>query len=387
MIYFTFIIPVVFCTILFCFFRNKTVWWEYLCVFIPSIVVSIIVNLLMINYNTSSTEYFGYYANSVKHYDAWNEYIHRTCTRQVPCGTDGNGHTRYRTETYDCSYVKYHKEYWVAEDNTNNDRIISKIIYDSFRYKWKAPMVFIDMKRKYHSLDGDAQKYEWNKSKLDILSFTDSHRYKNKIKSAKSLFGFSEVTKDKAIEIGLFEYPELTNLSKYDSKNQQSTILGINCTESEQKFFQYINSYYGLKNEFRTYLLFFKNKDRGIMYDQRDYWVGGNKNEFVVCFGIDSITNKILWCDAFSWCDKPKMETEVRSYFSNKDTLNLTDFGNNIEEWVCSGLWQRKSFKDYEYLSVELTSIQYTWLIIITFIINILIGFWVILNRYEDRCT
>ena len=94
-----FVLPFVVAIFLLIFFRKETTWYEYLLLIVPSILVFFITRAIMIGYNTTDTEYLGDYITKVRHYDEWDEWIHRTCTRQVPCGKDSNGNTRYRTET------------------------------------------------------------------------------------------------------------------------------------------------------------------------------------------------------------------------------------------------------------------------------------------------
>ena len=62
--------------------------------------------------NAADTEYLGSYVTRIRHYDAWNEYIHRTCTRTVGSGKN------QRTETYDCSYVENHPELHAETENS-----------------------------------------------------------------------------------------------------------------------------------------------------------------------------------------------------------------------------------------------------------------------------
>ena len=63
----------------------------------------------------NDTEYLGYYITKASYYEPWNEYIHRTCTREVYDGRDSDGNPKYRTEHYDCSYVEYHHAEYAQE--------------------------------------------------------------------------------------------------------------------------------------------------------------------------------------------------------------------------------------------------------------------------------
>ena len=83
--------------------------------------------------NFSDTEYLSYYITKIRHTDEWDEWIHRTCTREVPDGTDSKGNTKYRTETYDCSYREYHPERWLKDDNKGDDMYINREEFQELR--------------------------------------------------------------------------------------------------------------------------------------------------------------------------------------------------------------------------------------------------------------
>ena len=100
----------------------------------------------MIKANTTDTEYYGGYIVKVRHYDEWDEWIERTCTRQVPIGKDKDGNTIYKEEEYDCSYRQYHPEYWVYVTNLSNFEIpLSDKLFEYIRKRFGSPMVFVDM--------------------------------------------------------------------------------------------------------------------------------------------------------------------------------------------------------------------------------------------------
>ena len=134
MIYLTFIIPIITCLVLFFRFRRETVWWEYLVVFIPSVVASILTQFIMVRYNADDTEYLGSYTVAVQHYDTWNEWVHRTCYRRVKTGKNS-----YTSVPYDCSYCQTHPEYWVAIQNTGKEERIAKADYEKIVRLWVTP--------------------------------------------------------------------------------------------------------------------------------------------------------------------------------------------------------------------------------------------------------
>ena len=72
----------------------------------------------MFSCSATDTEYLGDYVTKVRHYDEWDEWVHRTCTRTYKVGNTT------RTQTYDCSYRRYHPEKWSYFDSRGNEHFI-----------------------------------------------------------------------------------------------------------------------------------------------------------------------------------------------------------------------------------------------------------------------
>lgn len=375
-----YLIPVIFAIILLIFFHKKVVWWEYLILIVPSVIITAFMYFGMVSYSESDTEYFGDYATGIRYYEPWDEYIHRTCTRTV--GSGKNQHT----ESYDCSYIEYHDEEWKQVLSNGYEYSISKAEYNRLFNMWHTPNAFVDMHRHYHHKDGDMYSKNFDGLREHAKTRTTDHEYKNKIKASYSIFGFTKIDKDEAKEMHLYDYPELYEQSKgglfSGGDINQSPFLGYKPTAAELQRWQFINGFYGPKKEFRVYLLFFYNKPQTIVQDQRSYWQGGNKNEMILCFGMDSVSKKIQWVDAFSWCDKPTFEVYFRSYFNGKDKLDLMKLAD-WTEYAARNYWVRKHFEDFDYIDVELSQTQLTWLFIIVFLVNAGLSVWIILNDIE----
>lgn len=373
-----YLIPIITIAILAIFYRKETAWWEYLIVIVPTMLIYFTIRGIALFTSSLSTEYYGGYITKITHYDDWDEWIVKTCTRRVYAGTDSKGHAKYRTETYDCSYREYYPDYWTMTDNNGSEIYISQHEFDSIKASWGTPEVFLDMHRDYMTIDGDAQYHEWNNEKETIRTVSTAHSYRNKVKNSLSVFNFREISKKEAEKLSLFDYPKIKN---YD----QNPILGLRgCTENDIREISYLNGVYGKDKQFRMYLMFFYNKDLQVSIDQQSYWVGGNKNEFNVCIGLDSLTNKIQWVNAFSWMDKPTLEVNVESYFNSRDTVDIKEFSEYINRLIPSQ-WERKEFKDFEYLKSELSNKTYMVIIILLFLYNIGISIFVIKNDFKNE--
>lgn len=371
-------LPFIISIFLLIFFKKYIVWWEYLALIGISLLFSFLFRAIFIASLESDTEYLGGYMTKITHYDEWDEWIHRTCTRQVPCGRDSKGNTIYRTEHYDCSYREYHPERWCYTDNYNReDYFYNKAEFDRAMAELGYPKsVFRDMHRHYYRIDGDAQDYFYDNSIPHLRPLVWEHSYKNKIQASHSIFKFEDISDSEADSLGLYRYPNVTD---YD----QDVVLGFKCGKEVHKRYKYINSMYGARKQFRMYVLVFRNQPLEISEKQKSYWQGGNKNEFVICLGYNTKTGRIDWCNPFSWCDKPDLEIATKRYFRENPKMNLANYPMWLESHL--NLWKRKEFKDFEYIENELTKGQAIALFIIVFIVNIVMSLLFIGNEETNE--
>ena len=368
-----YIIPFLVSVFLLFFFRKKVVWWEYIVMIAVPIVVSLIVRLIMVSYNNTDTEYLGDYITKVRHYDDWDEWVHRTCTRTVKSGKTTI------TQTYDCSYRQYHPERWSYFDQDGEEHwLFYEEEFDEIVRRFGTKMIFVDMHRRYYTKDGDAQEYRWNGSEKTAWPVTHSHKYTNKLQNSRSIFNFEEIDKEYADSIGLYDYPPI---EKYD----QNPILShtIKLPKNQEDALRYTNGFYGKKHQFRVFVLLFENKDIEISEKQRSYWKGGNKNELVVCLGVKD--NKVDWCNAFSWCDVPTIDVKTETYFTQNDTLDLKAYSDLLRESLDNGEWVRKNFEDFSYLKPELSLTQQIWILVISILLNVGFAIFVIKNNFENE--
>lgn len=114
------------------------------------------------------------------------------------------------------------------------------------------------------------------------------------------------------------------------------------------------------------------------------YTVGGNKNEFVINVCLDSLNNKLLWADAFSWMDKPTLEVYTEQFLISQKEFKIIELANFLEKRIPSD-WKRKEFKDFNYLSIELTETQFWTIFIILIVYLIGSSIYVIINDEKNE--
>lgn len=366
MIWFTLLIPVLTVLILLWFYRKHVVWWEYLVVLILSIILTVLLNTIMVHSRTSDTEYLGYIVKDIRYYEPWNQYIHRMCSRKIG----------KITTYYDCSYVKYHDEYWTAV-TSNGEYTISQSKYNYIKSKFRSPSIFLDMERNYHSIDGDCYINNWLGDKVVAESINIDNSYENKVIASHSIFKLQNISEEKATKLKLFTYPEINEYN-------QKAVLGFNIDERTSNQFKYINGHFGETYKFKSFVFVFKNQPLSIAHKQHSYLDGGNFNEFNIYIGIDSLTNKIQWVKSYSWCNEPVLATKLQSYMATKDSLDMLDLSNWLINNVNSNTWQKKSGHDFDYITIEVTEGQLEWIIFLLLCYNIGISIFVINNEESN---
>ena len=372
---FAFLVPIITCLILFLFFRKETVWFEYFIVFVPSILGTLLSYYIIGKTMAIDYKYISEPAVKIRHYDKWNEWVHRTCTRTIRVGKTT------RTQTYDCSYCKTHPEKWAMIDKKGNEYWISEDVFNYYRNLWGTKEIFINCHRSYYTIDGDAQDYMWNNKPEHILVDTRKELYKNYFQTAPNLYNIEDLTSQELKDNYLIEKDKI----KYFIGNKIKTgnyleILGYKVTDNQVRKQHYLNS---RDKNFRTIFLFFDNKNPSIAEKHAQYWKRGEENEVVFCFGIKNDT--VTWIRSFSWSEEPWLESEFKSTILPGKRVNIDQYQDLIDKLYLEGKWRPKDFKSFSYISPVLTTGGNLGVIFITLLINILISIWVIDNEIRKE--
>lgn len=373
-------LPIIAAIVLLIFFLKHTTFWEIGLLIAPSALLILLLKFIMVSSNESDTEYRGSYVTKVIYYQAWDEEVHCRHSYDCNCTTDKDGRKSCST-CYEHAYdVDYHPEHWTKVTNTGAEYEISKQNFLELQKQFGTQPYFVDMHRDYHSIDGDAYYTDWNKKPETCDIVSTEHTYKNKVQASKSIFKFDVIDEKTKKTWGLYDYPKLT-------WTYQSMVLGHGVDYMTDRKLQYLNGYYGVNKQFRMYILFFKDQSIEAAFKQRSYWEGGNKNEFVVCIGTDNL-GRYKWNKCFSWMDKPDLEVRVQDWLNDdKNHKNGIDLGK-FADWMPKQIeqhWQRKRFRDFEYLDVEISSTQLTWIFIIVGIYNVCMCIWIVVNEFKNE--
>lgn len=375
MIFIIYIIPFFVAIFLFLFFRKKIVWWEYLVLIISSLFFTFLIKFIMVEYSSSDIEYLGGYVNKITYYEDWDELVRVRHEKEIRTGTDSKGNPIYTTKVWYTMERKYHPEKWTYTTNESNfEKNINESLYNNIKKRFDSKLIFKDMKRNYYHKDGDAYITYYDGTIDHIYDLTFSRKYKNKIQATQShtIFKMNQVDEKLADSLKLYDYPKIEDMS-------QNPIIGRIVSDDELQIFRYINGTKGKLKQFRIYILFFNHDEFEKSEFQKSYWQNGNKNEFVVTLGMKE--DSVAWVNCFSWCDIPKLEIMTKNYFIENPKLDLKAYGNWLNS-IIDNNWERKEFKDFNYINVELTDNQNIWLFILVILLNISISLIIIHNNF-----
>ena len=313
---------------------------------------------------TKQNEILGGNVLSASYYEPWDEYIHQTCTREVNCTTDKNGNRSCQTEIYDCSYVSYHSEYWELE-TTFGDMNCTQGEYLKLKKKF-GNSSFVDMNRNFHSIDGDAYKSIWNGDSSSFEPYFMNNNYINKIQASNSIFNYKDA------DTVRYKLHERIEANSGDANSFISNDINVSSGNSS---LNYYNGLFGKSKQLRMIVLVFKNQPIQISLEQEAYWKGGNKNEFITTIGIDNDSN-IVWVRAFSWTMKKELMPTVRDGIFNFKKFNSVQISTYLGETVPK-MWKRREFKEFDYLSIDISNGDFYGCYITVFLVSIMISIFI----------
>lgn len=365
MIAFAYFIPVVACLVLHFGFRYGGDWTAYAWVLGCGEATVGLLHRAFYRSFTSYREYLGSRVSSI-HYEApWTEVVVRYETK-----TDSKGRTQTVRRV---SYI-YHPEKYYFYTTLGTLMGMSEYDFGNIRDLWQVPRhsdrwcggnirggVRTGCHYNFHDLD--EERYH------DIrywVPVTESHSYKNKIRSSNSIFKFEKIASDRAEELGLLDYPKIRD---YDAPAILSRDFTVPYEADEM--FRKFNAGIAPASQMRLYVLLFDSgKGIGISELQRAYWQGGNKNEFVVCVGLDP-SGRVEWARAFSWADEQQLEVDVAQWLMRQPALDWSEFFSWLK--ANAGRWKRKEFKDFDYIHVSLPLRHFIWILVLSLLENTLL--------------
>lgn len=342
--------------------KNEQVTWiEWLAGTAAAFVVAGILHACAIVGMTSDIETWSGQVTKVSHYPRWVEEYEEMHTRQVPNGTDEDGNTTYTTEVYYTTEHATHHERWGAtrDFGSYEDKVdISLELFNEMSHKFGGDIGNDGTQPCTHGghFDGgDNNIYSaYNKTGY-VYPVTTIKNFENRIKAAPTVFSFSKVPTN----IAVYPWPDNPDWMKSDR------LVGTASVLVDRYKWDCMNTAFGSRKRVNVILVGFGNKPSDHGHYQQAKWIGGKKNDLVICFGGGSNKTPATWTYVFGWTEselvKKNLQTLLLDRPINDDLIPL------IAEEISKN-YVIKDWKKFDYISIE----PPTWSYWVYFIVLIL---------------
>ena len=352
--------------------NRKVNWMEWIGGTLIAFLVSGIMHGIAIYKMTADLETWSGEITHVCHFPRWVEEYEKMHTRQVADGVDKDGHTTYRTEIYYTTEHDTHHEHWVAYLNfgtISEERGISLQTFNEIKARFGG--VIEDGGKQStshggHFDGGDNNIYRTSNKTGYIYPVTTIRHFENRIKAAPTLFSFPSIPTNCPV----YEWPENPNWMASDR------LLGVSGVDPRE--FDLMNSRLGPIKLINVIMVGFNSADSMLGQWQEAKWIGGKKNDLVICYGFES--TKVLWAYCFGWTEKDickrNLETIILTHPINNNIIPL------IENEIKTN-YVKKDWHKFDYITIEPPRWAYVVLIIVMIITQIAFWFWADSNEFD----
>lgn len=365
------LIPLVVLGISYFLFPHKVTMGE---VVIPILVALILIPIVKFGIEkglVTDTEYWGAYATKIEYIEEWDEYVHKTCTR-----TSTNSEGKTTTKTYDCSYVDNHPPKWIMYGSCGETISISSEHYAMLKSRWSNEK-FVEMNRDFHRIDGDAYESFFNGNDSDMEPIVTTHSWTNKVQASSSVFKPKVFTQSELSSFGVHNYP------KPDGYGRMNSILGDGIDYAlAVNYLNIQNAKWGSGMKVRMWLLTFPDQPLEAAIAQEAHWLKGNKNDLVLCLGTSATGKGFNWAYVFSWTPNEALPVSIRDNVMKLKSQSLLEASKVlVGEAIGKGLWRKRDFKEFDYLSVETPIGILITCYVVMFIVSIGYSIWAVVNN------
>lgn len=324
-------IPVIIGAILW-YISDKIVWWEWIVGTVLAFITVFIFHICLVNGMTSDVEIWSGCVKAVEHTPYWHARWEELETYTVVVGSGKNMRTETRTRLV--TKTKSYPPTWTV-DTTLGKRSISEGEYKRL-YK-----LFGEQQKKkgsrLHMDSGDPYDYYLvNKNNhFEPVHFEKS--WENRVKACPSVFSYPKIEAD----VG-YNYPEVNNIFK------SARLFGKASKDFNLYDFDCMNARLGPNKKVNVIIIGFGDESSSqIAHDQEAKWIGGKKNDLVICYGG---TDNSKWCYVFGWTEEALVKRNLETLFITNEINNdlLSKIENEISENYIIRDWHQ-----FDYLTIE----------------------------------
>jgi hypothetical protein len=339
--------------------------WEWLVAVIGGLLLTGALHLCVVRGMTADTETWSGQLTSATFYPEWvEEYevaIYRTEYHTV---TDSEGNTHEESEqVFDHYETRYrtHSEEWDAKDSLRIFEFgISRSQFLEISANFGGAETRDGGKSGFYS--GDPNIYVAENKTRYIYPTTDTRTFVNKVKAAPSVFSFVPVPTN----IPVLDYPK-----NPDGWNDSDRLRGTAKDAVPILEWDRMNSRLGPTKKVNVIACGFPKGTSTEMGNwQESKYVGGRKNDLVICYAGDN--RKPEWVKVFGWTEKFDCKRGLESLILEKglSIQSLPLIEGNIRK-----TYTIKDWKKFDYLVVEPPPWAYAAVVIVMLAFQA--GWWI----------
>jgi hypothetical protein len=336
-------------------FNHRVVWWEWMVSAAAGLLVAGIVHYAAIASMTHDTETWSGQMTRAIHWPEWIEEYTVTHTT-----TDSKGNT----SSYTTTHHRTHEQYWEAETTLGQTVQIPESDFQKIRKSFNNLTTETPYKSGFDS--GDPNIYvAYNKTGY-VYPCTASREFENRVKAAPSVFSFAKVPAGTPV----FSYPPNGNIWNSDR------VLGTAKQVVGVRAWDLLNSDLGPRKKVNLILIGFGDRGADIAQWQQAAWIGGKKNDLVLCYGGPN--EKPTWARVFGWTESELVKANLQTILlENAVSESLLPL---IRKEVVAN-YQIKDWKKFDYITITPRASAWYWLIGTLLITQIGVGYVVFNNE------
>lgn len=368
------LIPLIAAGILWYKFK-KIVWWEAVIIPVIGLITAFIFNYLAVKGMTTDTETWSGQVTEAVYIPSWVEYYEYAVYRtEVYTTVDSKGHSHIHTrQVFDHwqPSTRTHVDCWTGDDTVNGSYDIDQNRYKDIVQKFGASTTRAGTRttssHNSRMISGDPNDYpSVNKNKY-VYPTTSTRSWENKIKACPSVFSYKKVDPKEPV----FEYPQ--EIDKFASGRLLGQTGGLGLLQWDQ-----MNSVLGPTKYVNVIAVGFgPNSDSSLAETQEAKWIGGKKNDLVICFG-GGTQMQPSWVKVFGWSESDLAKLNIQSlilkYGTDPQVIPL------IQAEIVKN-YEIKDWSKFDYLQVEIPFHLWCWMFITVIVLS---GGFAVFAWYND---
>jgi hypothetical protein len=293
------LLPITICGIML-LFNKRVSYQEWLISTSVALLMAGMFQLISSVGMTDDVETWSGYATQAKQYSAWKEYYEKAIYRteyyteeESYYEMDSEGNSRRRTRTVTKSRQvfdhweptsRWHNARWTLFTTLKDFRIDEpKFAYMCKKFNDRSAVAGTRRTSEHNSrmIDGDPNDYVANNHTGWIEPVTTTIHFENRIKASPSLFSYSKVPTN----VIVYTWPNNPDQFRSDR------VLGTAAVNIDILKWDQMNAVLGASKKINLIIVGFGNKGMDMAGWQEASWIGGKKNDLVICYGGGSKPN------------------------------------------------------------------------------------------------